>query len=172
MDKRILDTITRIYAMPGEDRKTWVRALDEINLLMDGDAAALLVINRDDAVMDRIVYAGFPKPVIAADRGGEEITANDDIRFTYRHRMTPGVAANDIEFVPTLAKYDESPTIQFQREYAGVHRCVVAKISRHGLWIDKVRTQRKSVFRKTRTRSQVELLRLASKASPPLKRAD
>ncbi|MCP5230972.1 MAG: hypothetical protein H6948_02560 [Zoogloeaceae bacterium] len=143
MDKRILDTITRIYAMPGEDRKAWVRALDEINHLIDGDAAALMVINRDDSVMDRIVYAGFPKPVIAAYRGGAEITANDDVRFTYRHRLTPGIAAHDIEFVPTLAEYDESPWIQFQREHAGVHRCVVAKISRHGLWEDFISVNRR-----------------------------
>lgn len=135
--RQLAQAIIDIYASPGSS-ELLDKSIQTIEQLYGGYCAYLLV-NLETSVVACSAYPSYPDSY--AEKYISE--ANEkDIRLKYAHKVIPGKAYRDFEYIPDMNEYDRSEWIQYQLNTLGIYHSMVAYISPHGLWADYVTLNR------------------------------
>jgi len=132
--KVILD----IYSAPGS-QQGWNKAIHTVNKICGGNNGAYLNINKETMQVEAAFYPDYP-----ADYAQKYIQEayEKDMRLKYIHKVLPGNAYRDYEYIPDMQEYVESEWLQYQHKEVSDYHSMVGYISKHGLWSDYITLNR------------------------------
>jgi DNA-binding CsgD family transcriptional regulator len=188
----LLDTVSTVYAAPGS-QTGWDNLVRTVGELTGSKASVYLLVNSETLTNEVSAVAGFSNADLCAYEGPQGVMK--DVRFRRGRNVVLGEVLplrgdglSDGELLYGAAVFLIDPKLARAVSMSGVARIFALSRSEsavavaiaeglstgdiadlRGTSVETVRTQVKAVLVKTGASSQLDLLRMAAKLTPPLR---